>query len=181
MMKQAFWLMVALLCGLALPQAVFPLEAKAEIKGTSPDSTVTGLAKITEVEGGLKIEVELSGVTPPGKHGFHIHENGSCEDKGNAAGGHYNPDGVMHGSLLNDGFTKAHAGDFGNIDINDDGTGTLSVIVPGLSLSGEKYNVTGRAMILHEKEDDFGQPTGNAGGRIGCGIIEVIQVASQQE
>jgi Cu-Zn family superoxide dismutase len=33
--------------------------------------------------------------------------------------------------------------------------------------------VGGRAIILHEKMDDFSQPTGNAGGRIGCGTIIV--------
>ncbi|MBI3291414.1 MAG: superoxide dismutase family protein, partial [Elusimicrobia bacterium] len=41
------------------------------------------------------------------------------------------------------------------------------------SLSGSKYAVGGRAVIVHEKADDFGQPVGNAGGRIGCGLIVI--------
>jgi Cu-Zn family superoxide dismutase len=65
----------------------------------------------------------------------------------------------------------AHAGDMGNIEIGENGSGTLIVFMPGLSLSQGEANVTGKAVILHEQEDDFGQPTGNAGGRIGCGVI----------
>ena len=37
------------------------------------------------------------------------------------------------------------------------------------------HAVAGRAFILHEKQDDFGQPTGNAGGRIGCGKIDTTE------
>ncbi|HAJ61768.1 MAG TPA: superoxide dismutase family protein, partial [Cyanobacteria bacterium UBA8543] len=92
-------------------------------------------------------------------------------DKGNAAKGHFNPDKVKHGFLPKDGFQNAHAGDFGNITISSDGKGTLSETVPGLTLSGPKYAIKGLSVILHEKADDFGQPLGNAGGRIGCGII----------
>lgn len=65
----------------------------------------------------------------------------------------------------------AHAGDLGNIEIGADGTGTLEVTIPELCLTGCKYSLEGKSVILHEKEDDFGQPTGNAGGRIGCGPI----------
>ena len=68
------------------------------------------------------------------------------------------------------GLEAAHAGDMGNIEIDEDGDGLLKVELAGLSLEGDNA-VMGKAIILHEKEDDFGQPTGNAGGRIGCGVI----------
>ena len=151
---------------------VFAATAKAMIKGTAEGSPINGAAIFTEKDGGLEIEVHMANV-PPGKHGFHIHEKGSCGNSGSDAGGHYNPDGVMHGMLMKDGLSHAHAGDFGNIEVKDDGTGTLKFFAQNLTLTGEKYNVAGRAVILHEKADDFGQPTGNAGGRIGCGLIEV--------
>ena len=115
--------------------------------------------------------MNLSDVTPAGKHGIHIHENGSCEEGGMAAGGHFNPLGVPHGFLPRDGYSKAHAGDLGNIDIDDEGKGSLEIFLIGLSLSEGNKNVAGLAVILHEKEDDFNQPTGNAGGRIACGKI----------
>jgi Cu-Zn family superoxide dismutase len=63
----------------------------------------------------------------------------------------------------------------GNIEVNPKGSGKATVVLPGVSLTGTggTPSVEGRAIILHEKADDFGQPTGNAGGRIGCGIITV--------
>ena len=154
----------------AVTQPAFAAMATTLIKGTAEGSTIAGEATFTEANGGLDVDVKVSNV-PPGKHGFHIHEKGDCSDMGKAAGGHYNPDGVMHGLVMKDGFAHAHAGDFGNIEVAADGTGALKTFIPGLALIGEKYNVTGKAVILHEKEDDFSQPTGNAGGRIGCGII----------
>ncbi len=153
--------------------AAFAAQGIAEIKGTAPDSPITGTVKFQEVDGGLKVEAQVQGVPPAGKHGFHIHEFGACTNQGKDAGGHYNPMGSPHGMLEHDGADKAHAGDLGNIEIKDDGTGTLSGMLPGVTLSGGDEAVAGRAVILHEKADDFGQPTGNAGGRIGCGVIVI--------
>ena len=148
----------------------FAAKGMALMTGTQAGSMVNGEAKLNETPAGLEIEVKVANVAP-GKHGFHIHEKGDCSDEGKAAGGHYNPDNVAHGFLPKDGLEHSHAGDFGNIEVGKDGTGTLKIVVPGLTLSGGKYNVEGKSIILHEKEDDFGQPTGNAGARIGCGII----------
>jgi Cu-Zn family superoxide dismutase len=152
--------------------AAFAATGVAVIKGTKEGSSVSGKVFLTDTTEGLKVSADLKGVLP-GKHGFHIHENGACGDEGKAAGGHYNPDKVSHGFLPKDGLSHAHAGDLGNIDVAQDGTGKLDAVLPGVTLTGGKYDVVGKAIILHEKEDDFGQPTGNAGGRIGCGVIEV--------
>lgn len=169
-MKKQFMSALALVmlfgCGNA-----FAATGTADIKGTKEGSAVTGTAVLTETPEGLKVSLSLENV-PPGKHGFHIHEKGACGDEGMAAGGHYNPEAAPHGFLPKDGFSHAHAGDFGNVEIASDGTGKMETVLPGLSLTGGKYDVMGKAVILHEKEDDFGQPTGNAGGRIGCGVIE---------
>jgi Cu-Zn family superoxide dismutase len=148
-----------------------PLRGVALIKGTAPDSPIRGIVKFTEIAGGLKIEADISGVPNPGDHGFHIHDLGSCDDMGKAAGGHFNPKSVPHGLLAKDGHDHAHAGDMGNITVDQDGHAVLDMVLPGLSLSGGMYNVAGRSVIVHEKLDDFSQPTGNAGGRIGCGLI----------
>lgn len=144
--------------------------AKAAIKSTSDPSKVIGEASFFNKSGGMLVEAKINDA-PPGKHGFHIHEVGNCGDKGNAAKGHFNPDKVKHGFVPKDGFKNAHAGDLGNITISSDGKGTLSDTVPGLTLSGPKYAIKGLSVILHEKVDDFGQPVGNAGARLGCGII----------
>ena len=152
------------------PLTALAQTASAVIEGTEEDSELFGSAIFEETEEGLRVEVAVF-AAPPGLHGIHIHEHGSCEDKGNAAGGHFNPDGIKHGFVTTDGFESAHPGDFGNIEINDAGEGTLLLVVPGLTIKSGTYSVDGRAVILHEKQDDFSQPTGNAGSRIGCGVI----------
>jgi len=144
----------------------------ANIQGTAEGSPIQGTAIFTPTPEGLQIDVRISHATP-GLHGLHIHEQGSCADGGKAAGGHYNPDGVPHGLVTRDGFAHAHAGDLGNIEIKKDGHGVLQTTVSGLHVTTGKYTVAGRTVILHEKPDDFGQPAGNAGGRIGCGVITV--------
>lgn len=145
---------------------------RAVITGTAEGSPITGMAELTETAEGLRIAVSVSNV-PPGLHGFHIHELGSCEDGGNAAGSHYNPEGVKHGDLLAEGFAGAHAGDLGNLEVGADGTGSFERVFPKLTLTKGPYTVANRAVILHANPDNFGQPTGNAGGRIGCGVISV--------
>ena len=143
----------------------------AQITGTSPSSKLSGRAVFAQAANGVHVIVTIANA-PPGKHGVHIHEHGNCGDAGKAAGGHFNPDHVPHGFLPKDGLAKAHAGDFGNIEIGPNGSGRLELILPGLTLTeSTKYNIGGHAIIIHEKADDFGQPTGNAGGRIGCGVV----------
>lgn len=133
-------------------------------------SSLSGQVLVTEMAGGVNIDATVADA-PPGLHGFHIHANGMCADAGNAAGGHFNPDNVKHGKLNTDGFENAHAGDLGNILIDSDGTGSLRATFPGLTLTDGRYGLANHAVILHANQDDFSQPTGNAGGRIGCGIL----------
>ncbi len=149
----------------------FPWQAEAMITGTTPDSKVSGNVAFAEINGGLNVHGDFSNLTP-GKHGFHIHENGSCAEVGKSAGGHFNPDKVTHGYMPKDGMMHAHPGDMGNIEADADGKATLDIFLPGVTLKEGKYAVFGRSVIVHEKEDDFSQPTGNAGSRVGCGAIE---------
>ena len=153
----------------------FAETGKAAIQGTVEGSTVSGTATVVQTPAGVQVAVQVSGVAP-GKHGLHIHQYGDCADQGNAAGGHYNPSNAPHGFLPSDGPERAHAGDFGNLEVGADGTGQLTLTLPpGVALTGGPHSVAGRAVILHEKPDDFGQPTGNAGGRIGCGPILLVK------
>jgi Cu-Zn family superoxide dismutase len=170
------WQWAALIAvGMAAPSPRACAETgRAVIQATSDGSAVDGSAVLMDKADGLEVTVQVSGVSP-GKHGLHVHEFGSCADGGKAAGSHYNPDGVAHGFLPSDGLAKAHPGDLGNLEVAEDGTGILAATLPGVRLSGSKYSVGGRAIVLHEKLDDFGQPTGNAGGRIGCGPIIITK------
>ena len=172
-MPKKYFPFLFLLLIFAAPRAS-ALTGTAVLKPTSDASKVEGKATFEEAGGGLNVQVQITGAEP-GKHGFHIHQFGSCEDAGRAAGGHYNPDNTPHGYLPEKGMAAAHAGDFGNIEIGKTGRGKLELMIPALSLVKGKYPVAGRAVILHEQEDDFSQPTGNAGGRIACGIIGISQ------
>jgi Cu-Zn family superoxide dismutase len=172
----AIALLTTLVFNVSDPQVAYAqgtaTSATAIIRSTDGSDTVLGEATFNTTPEGMKIDVFLSGVSP-GFHGFHVHEFNSCDDGGNAAGGHFNPRHVKHGYLLTDGYDAAHVGDLGNIVIYADGTGDLSLTVPGLPLLNDDRAIAGHAVILHADRDDFGQPTGNAGGRIGCGIIDV--------
>lgn len=150
--------------------AIWAATGTAMITGTTEDSELTGTLQFEETKDGLKVTGTIENA-PGGDHGFHIHEFGDCGDEGKAAGGHFNPADHPHGLLMKDGIGKVHAGDMGNLNVGQEGTAEVSLVLPGVSLTNGKYNVAGRAVIIHEKKDDFGQPTGNAGGRIGCGPI----------
>jgi superoxide dismutase, Cu-Zn family len=163
----------SILFGIALATGLTSVSHAAtaitKITATSTNTAVSGTARLEDTAHGLKVQVSITNAIP-GNHGFHIHEFGLCDDMGKAAGGHFNPMGHPHGNAVKD--TKhVHPGDMGNILIKSDGTGTLEAILPNVSLSDGKHSVGGRALIFHEKSDDFSQPTGNAGGRLGCGVI----------
>lgn len=148
----------------AAPRSIeVPLEAKS-------GSKLSGKAVLTETEGGVHVLLTLEGVDA-GDHGAHVHEKGDCSAAdGASAGGHFNPHTQDHGLP---GAPKRHLGDLGNITIGKDGKGTLDFTAPGANLKdGDAASFVGRAIIVHAKKDDGGQPTGNAGGRIGCGVIK---------
>jgi Cu-Zn family superoxide dismutase len=132
-------------------------------------SKVSGKAVLTETEGGVHVVLTLEGLDP-GEHGAHVHEKGDCSAAdGASAGGHFNPQTKDHGLP---GADKRHLGDLGNITIGKDGKGSLDITAPGANLKpNDPLSFIGRSIIVHAKKDDGGQPTGNAGGRVGCGVI----------
>lgn len=131
--------------------------------------------KITFTQEGdtVKIVAHVEGLTPNQKHAFHIHQFGDCSAADAAsAGGHYNPDNHAHG--LPDTAVR-HAGDLGNLQANDKGVAHYEVTITNATIAGLKNPVVGRGVIVHAKPDDGGQPVGNAGARIACGVIGVAQ------
>lgn len=145
------------------------LAAEATLAPKSDNTTLAGTASFAGTEGMIQLTVSLTGA-PPGEHGVHIHMTGDCSAAdGTSAGGHWNPTDQMHGKLG----PTAHLGDIGNITVKDDGTGTLTATNALWEIgTGSANDIVGKAMIIHANADDLmSQPTGEAGGRIGCGVI----------
>ncbi|MBM3839598.1 MAG: superoxide dismutase family protein [Verrucomicrobia bacterium] len=132
-----------------------------------------GTVQFSQVGDKVKVVATIEGLTPNQKHAIHIHETGDCTSAdGMSAGGHYNPEGHQHG-LVSAG--KRHAGDLGNLQADANGKAHYEVTVDNISLVGLKNPILGRAVIIHAKEDDGGQPVGNAGARLGCGVIGIAK------
>jgi superoxide dismutase, Cu-Zn family len=147
--------------------------AAAAILEAADDPKLSGTVTFTQLVDAVRIEINVAGADHPGPHGIHLHENGKCEHDPagkhyTSAGGHFNPTGAPHACRES---TTHHAGDFGNIEIQPDGTGHLVVVTAMLSLRGPNSPI-GKAIILHTGADDCKtQPTGNSGGRLACGLV----------
>jgi len=152
-------------------------EATATLESRS-GSTTTGTATFTEDGDKVTLTLEVSGATP-GKHGAHIHEKGDCSAAdATSAGGHWNPTTKPHGAPHDhaDGEhheSEIHLGDLGNIEIGQDGKGTLTLSKADWKIGdGSAADVVGKAVIIHGGEDDLtSQPAGNSGPRVACGVI----------
>ncbi len=141
----------------------------------------------------VTVTVDFPGIRA-GFHGLHVHANdnpangdGCVADPAQpanthfvSADGHWNPAAETHGE---------HAGDMPSVLVLEDGSGLVSFTNQIDPLS----DIVGRAVILHDGPDNFGNiplgtlpnqytansqaaidltaATGNAGNRIGCGVI----------
>ena len=146
--------------------------ARAELVGA--DATPYGEVIIAQGDGMLLVNINASGMSP-GPHGVHIHEVGKCEGPDfKSAGGHWNPAGKQHGF---DNPQGAHMGDFFNLDIGADGSGSLEATSGGASLSAGDNRLMdddGAAFMVHEGPDDLkSDPSGESGGRLACGVFEL--------
>lgn len=121
----------------------------------------------------VRVTADVQGLTPNGRHAYHIHEFGDLRsDDGSAAGSHYNPEGHEHGLPDQE---ERHAGDFGNLEANAEGRAQKTITVKNVTIGGPMNPIIGRAVIVHTDPDDGGQPTGNAGGRIAQGVIGIAK------
>lgn len=133
----------------------------------------SGTVRFVEQGGQVRMVADISGLKPNSTHGFHIHEKGdlSAPDL-SSTGGHYNPGGHTHAGPE---APEHHAGDLGNITTDAQGRAHKEMIVEDVSLTGENP-IVGRAVIVHADPDDLqSDPAGNAGARIGGGVIELQQ------
>ncbi len=157
------------------PQQCALLEVESAVCTIHPTSgnTVSGVITFRDVEGGVQVNATITGLSPNQKHGFHIHEfafTGSADAM--CTGGHYDPEKTAWHALPEHADRPHHAGDMGNLVADAQGKAVYTAVIPNITVAGRNA-VLGRAVIVHAKSDDGGQPVGNAGGRIGVGNIGI--------
>ena len=130
---------------------------------------VSGTVTFTPVADGVQVHAEIAGLTP-GKHGFHIHEFGDCSAAdASSAGAHFNPTNQPHAGPDT---AARHEGDMGNVEADASGNAKLHYVDHQISLTNDAKSAIGRSVVVHAKPDDLKtQPSGDAGGRIACGVI----------
>jgi Cu-Zn family superoxide dismutase len=172
-MRQVF-AAAALATGLAAGAAhAQEMSASAEMKNAEGEAV--GTVTIEETQSGmLHFTVEMEGLEP-GPHGFHVHETGKCDaaDGFKSAGGHYAGE-MEHGI---ESMKGPHPGDFPNVVVDENGVLEAEFFTDRLAIGAEGKNPLmdedGSAVVLHAKADDYkSQPSGDAGDRIACGVIE---------
>ncbi|HTN50346.1 MAG TPA: superoxide dismutase family protein [Burkholderiaceae bacterium] len=115
------------------------------------------------------VRVDINGLPPNRKFGFHVHEKGDCTGDFTGAGGHFNPGGKPHGAQ---GSGERHAGDLPNLESNGEGVANAVFTTDLLTVAPGPNSVVNRAIVIHQNPDDYRtQPAGNSGPRIACGVI----------
>jgi Cu-Zn family superoxide dismutase len=152
------------------PQASAQVTKAIAVVHPLGESKVSGKVVFTQTRSGVEIVAEIEGLAP-GKHGFHVHEFGDCSmADGTCAGAHFNPTGAPHAGPDDE---KRHVGDLGNIEVAEGGKATYKRVDKLVALNGPN-SIIGRSVIIHADPDDLtSQPSGNAGARVGCGVIGI--------
>lgn len=171
------WAMFALVLGCALATAA-QADIKVQMFQVSQKGVLDeiGQVAIAESEHGLVFTPELKGLNP-GVHGFHVHQNPSCEPQekdgkvtaAGAAGGHLDPDNSKkHGSPWGEG----HLGDLPALYVGSDGKASVPVLAPRFTKLDQ---IKDRALMVHEGGDNYSDqpmPLGGGGGRMACGVVQ---------
>lgn len=134
-----------------------------------------GTVSVSDSKYGLVLTPALHGL-PPGLHGFHVHQNPSCDAKEKdgkmvpalSAGGHLDPGATnKHGEPWGDG----HLGDLPPVYVDASGNAAQPVLAPRLKVA----DLAGRSLMIHAGGDnhaDHPAPLGGGGARVACGVIK---------
>jgi superoxide dismutase, Cu-Zn family len=177
-----YWQISRLVFALTIVMFVRAQDTATAIAGLQ-DAAGTSLGTVTfrDTPEGLEITLAVIGL-PAGKHGLHIHTEGSCEastdDAGmtvmhGAAGGHFDPATTENHAGPDVDSATGHAGDLPNLEVAEDGSATITLVTTKMTLAECETSVVGRAIIIHANEDNYTNDpkNGGSGDRIACGII----------
>lgn len=152
----------------AMEAVLEPDHAVARLAPTA-GNRASGVVRFDTTDDGVRVTVTLANLAPGSTHGIHIHEHGSCAAAdASSAGGHYAPNDNDHALPP---VEHRHAGDLGNVTADARGIVQHEQVFDLFSLH-EDAPVLGRAVILHASADRGVQPSGGAGARIACGVIQ---------
>lgn len=136
----------------SMPMAVACLEGEGGLQGT---------VKFYPIPGGSLVMAEVVGLpkNETGFYGFHIHQGRDCGGaEFSNTGGHFSPGRASH---------PKHWGDLPPL-MSDNGRAFLAVKTCRFT----PCDILGHTVVIHSGADDFSsQPGGNAGKKIGCGVI----------
>ena len=162
-------------------RVVDSLDNTAEMESASYDvlnsaGRSIGTVTIADTVDGVDVTLNVNAI-PEGEHAIHFHETGTCDGPDfTSAGGHYNPSGTNHG--FEAAAPNPHAGDMRNFDAPQSGVVRTTLSNDRVSLSARDgmaplRDANGTALIIHAGADDYrSQPSGAAGGRIACAVID---------
>ena len=152
-----------------------PVEEIASARLSSTSGEPVGTAEIMARGDQITLSITAAGLTP-GQHGFHLHQTGACKAPDfSSAGGHLNPLDKAHGLLAANGH---HIGDLPNLEVSQGGTASLTTEVSGTrqQVMDWLFDADGTALVIHAGPDDYRtNPSGNAGGRVACGVLMPVR------
>ena len=164
--------MVASACLLSALAGTASAEETAKASFIDMAGQQSGTATLTQSPKGVLMQIEVTGLPAGEWVAFHVHENGTCDHATNhdSAGGHFNPGNAEHGFLAANG---PHAGDMPNQQVGADGSLRAQVFNTMVALDGGANAIRGRSLMIHGGKDDYkSQPSGDAGKRQACAVIE---------
>ncbi|XP_020848123.1 extracellular superoxide dismutase [Cu-Zn] [Phascolarctos cinereus] len=149
------------------------VKPSSTLEANKPQVTGQVLFKQLYPDGKMEVFFDLAGFPTNTRNAscraIHIHKFGDLSNGCDGTSSHYNPHEVPH---------PQHPGDFGNFPVKD-GKIRKHRFNVSASLFGP-YSVLGRAIVVHEQEDDLGKGDnkgslehGNAGKRLACCVIGI--------
>lgn len=162
---------LAVVSTLLMAGPAFAQSVSAELKNA--EGAFVGTVTLTQTAQGVLIKLAVQKLSP-GDHALHLHAVGECTPPFTTAGGHFNPGAKKHGMMAADG---QHAGDMPNLRAPANGEVQVEVLNTAVTLAKGPANslldADGSALVIHAQADDYkSDPTGEAGGRIVCGVIK---------
>jgi len=152
-------------------------EAGVVLKGADTNASGAIWFEQKHGHGNVKFWGHMSGLPSSVYRGMHIHSWGDIANGCASTGTHFNPLNHTHGAPHDH---MRHVGDLGNVWADDHGEVRLLGEDHLISLNGP-LSIVGRAVVVHMDIDDLGRggnadtkTTGNAGGRLLCGVIGIV-------